>query len=236
MQKLLRAIYVPHCLVCQKVVQDEFRLCSECWRGFEFLGDRVCDTCGIDIIGATLDKVNYCETCTHLERAWARGRSALKYSHVSARFMQALKYGGREDLFKPAALWMLPYARLLVKNDTVIVPVPLHWSRLLRRRYNQAAGLAVALAKLLDRPVACDALWRKRPTVAQKKMDFSTRFNNMKDAISYNPRTKYDVTKRSVLLIDDVMTSGATLNAAAIACKKAGVRDVSTLVLMRVTL
>ena len=237
MQTLIRAIYPPQCLICQALVQDEFGLCGPCWRGFRFLCGVVCDTCGEELAcPAQQGAPQYCSTCCELERPWNRGRAALEYSGSVCQFINGLKHRGRENFFRPAARWMVPYARELIEDDTVIVPIPLHWSRMLKRRYNQAAGLARHLAKLLECPLVTDGLIRTRMTVPQNTMDFATRFKNQNATMKLNPRARLDISKGSVLLLDDVMTSGATLSAAASACKQAGVKKVFVLALARVSI
>ncbi len=146
----------------------------------------------------------------------------------------ALKHGDRLDIALPAARWMAQKSAPLVCPDTLIVPVPLHWRRLVQRRYNQAAVLGQKLALNLDLPFLPDALHRLRPTQMQKDMNREQRFENQKAAISANPRATGQIRGRPVLIVDDVMTTGATLSACTEACLAANARAVNVIVLARV--
>ena len=167
-----------------------------------------CWTCGLSLPG-NLDASEQamCDSCLSLDPPWRRGVAALAYHETGRSLVLALKHGDRHDIVRPAADWMAQVTQSLVQPDMVVAPVPLHWTRLLRRRYNQAGLLSAALAKRLGLPHCADLLIR----------NFWTRSLD-----------------RPVLLVDDVMTSGATLTAATIALQKNRNYDVYTSVLARV--
>jgi ComF family protein len=146
----------------------------------------------------------------------------------------ALKHGDRLDLARPAGRWMAAAARPLLKDHMVAVPVPAHWVRLFRRRYNQAAVLAQRVARETGIEVAVDALVRVRRTRVQEGMDREERYANLEAAIAPHPRRSTTMAGRHVLLVDDVLTSGATLSAATAAAQQAGAASVSVLALARV--
>ncbi len=146
----------------------------------------------------------------------------------------ALKHGDRLDLVRPAAVWLHRVARPMIVPGMLVAPIPLHWLRLIRRRYNQAALLSSAVAKLAGLDHCPDLLQRPRPTGTQDGRDRDGRFANMSGSLRLHPRHAARVTGRHILLIDDVMTSGATLAAGAEACVAAGAIGVSVLVLARV--
>ncbi len=148
----------------------------------------------------------------------------------------ALKHGDRLDLVKPLARWMVSAARPILKPDMVVVPVPVHWRRLLKRRYNQAALLSRQIARLEGLESAPDALVRFRFTDSQEGKGPESRRDNVNSAIQAHPRRGAALRGRSVLLVDDVLTSGATLDACAEAAIAAGATDVSVVVLARVAL
>ena len=234
LQSVIRAIYPAQCVACDTQTEAEFGLCGACWRETQFIGGLICDTCGTPLPGEDRGEIIQCDDCMTIARPWERGRAALIYDGIGRRMVLQLKHGDRTDLARPAALWMARIARPLLRDNTVLVPVPLHWLRLARRRYNQAALLAHGLGKVLDRPVCADALQRPKPTRPLERHTRDARFAALAGAIVPNPKRVAAIKGRSVLLIDDVMTSGATLATAAEAALAAGATDVSIVTLARV--
>lgn len=234
MQRALRLIYPPQCISCGGLVEGEFALCGDCWRATPFIGGAVCDYCGTPLPGDAEAQKATCDDCIVIERPWESGRAALLYRDNARRIVLALKHGDRHDLARPAARWMSAAAKPLLHPDLVVVPIPIHWLRLLRRRYNQSALLAQAIARDCGLTYLPDALIRTKRTPVQDGLGREQRFHNLAGAIRAHPRRPTTLTGREVLLIDDVMTSGATLAAATEACLAAGACRVFTLVLARV--
>ncbi|MBP1805180.1 ComF family protein [Rubellimicrobium aerolatum] len=233
---LRRAVYPPACVACGAMTESEFALCGPCWREAGFLaGALVCDRCGTPLPGRDVALV-LCDDCLRRPRAWSRGRAALPYRGTGRTLALALKHGDRADLARPLGVWLAAAARPLLTGDQVLVPVPLHWGRLLRRRYNQAQLLATEAGRVLNRPVLPDALIRRRSTRALGHGGRDARSRAMADAIAPHPRRGAALRGRAVLLVDDVMTSGATMNACAEAARAAGASDVRVLVLTRALL
>lgn len=233
-QGAIRLVFPPQCAMCEAQVETEFSLCPTCWRDMPFISGAVCDGCGVPLPGEVTDRAELCDDCLTIARPWDHGRAALLYKDNGRRFVLSLKHGDRTDLVHSAKGWMVQAARSIITKGMVVVPVPAHWTRLLRRRYNQAALLALALANSQDLQVVPDALVRKRATPVQDGMGRDARFRNLNDAIRAHPKRSGDLNGRDILLIDDVMTSGATLAAATQACYAAGATRVSVLVLARV--
>lgn len=233
-QDALRFLYPPHCLTCDAPVQAEFALCGPCWRETRFVQGLVCDLCGTPLPGEDPGHPVHCDDCLTVARPWQQGRAALLYEGNGRKLVLALKHGDRLDLARPAAAWMHRAAASLMQPDTILAPVPLHWLRLFDRRYNQAALLSSAIARLAGRQHVPDLLRRIRFTPSQDHRDREGRFRNVAQALRINPRHGAKVMGRHVLLVDDVMTSGATLAAGTEACLAAGATSVSVLVLARV--
>ncbi|WP_341367718.1 double zinc ribbon domain-containing protein [Yoonia sp. BS5-3] len=234
LQSVIRAIYPAQCVACDTPTESEFGLCGTCWRDAKFIGGLVCDTCGTPLPGDDPGEPVQCDDCMTIARPWDRGRAALVYTGIGRRLVLSLKHGDRTDLARPAALWMTRVARPLLRDDTILVPVPLHWIRLARRRYNQAALLVHELGKAVGRPVCADALIRPKKTRALEGHNRESRFAALSDAIAPHPKRASQIAGKSVLLVDDVMTSGATLAACAEAAKLAGAANVSIVTLARV--
>jgi predicted amidophosphoribosyltransferase len=234
MQAALRLIYPAQCLMCDTLVEEEFGLCPACWRDTPFLSGLVCDGCGTALPGEDPGHPLSCDDCLAVARPWVQGRAALAYQGKGRDIVLALKHGDRLDLARPAAKWMARAAAPLLRPGTVVAPVPLHWLRLLRRRYNQSALLSARLAGLAGLAHLPDLLHRRRRTPTQDGRDRSGRFANVADAITVTPRHAARIAGQPVLLVDDVMTSGATLAVAAEACLAAGASEVRVVVLARV--
>jgi ComF family protein len=240
----LHLIYPPQCLSCDALVTSDFGLCGTCWRDTPFIAGLVCDKCGAPLPGEAGAEAGagpgaelapeFCDDCLTVPRPWHQGRAALLYRDNARKLVLALKHGDRQDLARPAATWLARTARPILTPDMLIAPVPLHWRRLLSRRFNQAALISTALARELALDHCPDLLVRTRRTPSQEGRDRDTRFANLAEALAPHPKRGARARGRHVLLVDDVMTSGATLSAAAEACRSAGARAVSVLALARV--
>lgn len=232
-QTAVRLIYPPRCIGCGAQVESDFSLCGTCWRDTPFVGGTVCDACGVPLPGAADGHRVECDDCMMTPRPWTQGRAALMYRDSARRIVLALKHGDRADLARPAGLWLAQAARPLLRPDMLIAPVPLHRFRLLRRRYNQAALLAQALAAQTGHSCCPDVLERHRHTGSQEGRGAAERFESLQGAIRPHPRRRHRMMARPVLLVDDVMTTGATLSVCAEACLQAGASAVYTVVLAR---
>jgi len=237
MQSVLGLIYPPQCVTCSALVDRAFSLCGPCWKETPFIAGLVCDACGTPLPGtATGDNARpeYCDDCLRVGRPWIRGRAAMLYQNNARKMVLALKHGDRLDLAKSVARWMAHAAGPILNTDTMIVPIPIHRRRLLSRKYNQAALLSHEMARHLALPNVPDALIRTRKTAVQDGMSLDERFTNMQGAIAPHPARGAVISGRSILLVDDVMTSGATFASATHACYAAGASQVCVMALARV--
>ncbi|RLJ52068.1 ComF family protein [Litoreibacter meonggei] len=233
LQSALRLIYPPQCLTCGAAVEDDLSLCGECWRETHFIHGLACKSCGVPLPGKDRGTDMQCDDCMTIERPWDRGAAAMMYRGKGRDMVLRLKHGDRTNLARPAAHWM---ARVTppVDPDAVVVPVPLHWLRQLKRRYNQSALIAKILARNLGLAYLPDSLHRQHATETLDGKSRDGRFASLEGSIIPHRKRGYLLKDRPVLLIDDVMTSGATLAACTEACVSAGARQVDVLVLARV--
>ncbi|EAR53077.1 Competence protein F [Oceanicola granulosus HTCC2516] len=232
MQSLLRAIYPAQCLLCEELTVEEQGLCPACWARTPFLFGLVCDLCGTALPGVDEGVPVHCDDCLRTARPWDRGRAALRYDEAARELVLRLKRADRTELARPAARWLGRAAAPLLEPAPLLVPVPLHRTRLLGRRYNQSALLAQALGRELGLPVAPDLLVRRVRTRPLAGRSHAERFALLADAIALHPRRRLEE-GGAVLLVDDVMTSGATLAASTEALRAAGAGRVCVLTLAR---
>ena len=234
MQSVVDLLFPAQCVSCDARVETDFALCGACWRETPFITGLVCDLCGLPLPGTDPGHPVHCDDCMALARPWQRARAALLYRDNGRRLVLGLKHGDRTDLARPAGRWMAAVAGPLLTPDTLVIPVPVHWSRLVRRRYSQAALLAQEVARAAQRDWLPDALIRPRRTPMLDGKSRDERFATLDGAIRPHPSRGKRLQGRDVLVVDDVMTSGATLAAAMDAARMAGARTVSVLVLARV--
>lgn len=232
-QTALRLVYPPRCTVCGVLVESDFAICGSCWRDTPFIEGMCCDACGVPLPGDARDGPAICDGCMKIERPWLQGRAAMLYRDNGRKLVLALKHGDRHDVLRPAARWLARAARPLLRPDTLIAPVPLHWMRMISRRYNQSALLSAALARETGHAHCPDLLLRPRRTRQLGGMSREERFATLDQAITIHARRRHRITGRNVLLVDDVMTTGATLSAATQACYSAGAAEVRIVTLAR---
>lgn len=223
-------MFPPRCIACPSPTVAAGHLCAACWADTHFISGTTCRRCGVPLHGAS-GAEDVCESCLRHPPGWDRGASALVYGGAGRRLVLALKHGDRLDTVGPLAGWMAAAGRNLLPQADLIAPVPLHWRRLVRRRYNQSAELARRIGRIAEKPVLPDLLVRRRATPPQGG-DRAARAANQADAIAMSPRRR--VEGQRVLLVDDVLTTGATLSGCAEALRAAGAAGVDVLVLARV--
>lgn len=233
LQTLLRAVYPPQCIVCTNPTEIENGLCGSCWPQVHFIKGTSCDLCSTPLIGDSSDQIAFCDDCLSLGRPWSKGRAALVYRDMGRRLVLGLKHGDRTDFVPAMSDWMCHAGRDLFEDDPILIPVPSHRFRLLRRTYNQAAELAKAIGARTGLELSLQPLVRTKHTRQLGVSGVEDRYSELENAICANPRDQTDFTGRSVLIVDDVMTSGATLSACANTCLAMGARNVQVLVLAR---
>ncbi len=213
------------------IVDGDGRFCLACWPDLAFITAPLCAICGTPFAhdrGADA----LCGACLAAPPRFASARAALVYGGPARRVLLALKHGDRQHLARVMAPHMLRAAGGMLDPQVLLVPVPLHWRRLWRRGFNQAALLAQALGRLSGAAVAVDALRRVKPTPASIGMGRAARAANVRGVFKVPDHNI--VRGRRILLIDDVLTTGATAEACARQLRRAGAAEVHVLTFARV--
>ncbi len=225
----LDLLFPPQCMACRAPVSDA-GFCAACWSGITFLDGPGCACCGLPFPVA-LEGDNLCAACLARPPAFDSARAILAYDEASKGAILALKHADRLDLVPGFSRWLARVGR--TQDCDLIVPVPLHRTRLWQRRYNQAAELARRLAREFRLPADTQGLARSRPTPSQGAMPSAkARRRNVQRAFRVPDPAR--VAGRRILLLDDVLTTGATVEACARALKRAGAARVHVLALARV--
>jgi ComF family protein len=222
----------PHCASCDERVAIAGQLCAACFSATSFIGEPCCQRCGVAFEVAALGPV--CQACATGPPLYRQARGALTYDAQGRRLILPLKHADRPELARVLAPHMARAGSELLRRADVLVPVPLHRRRLFQRRYNQAVLLAAELSRISGVPVLRDALVRTKATAPLGDSSAAEREQEVADAFAVRPGREDTLVGRRVLLIDDVMTSGATANACTALLLRSGVAAVDVLVVARV--
>ena len=220
------------CVACREPVAG-VGVCAECWAKLSFIAPPFCPRLGIPFVYDPGPGLLSMEAIAD-PPAYARARAAVRYDEVARTLVHALKYHDRTDLAPAMGRWMARAGEELLGDADVLVPVPLHWRRGWSRRYNQSGALAREVERQSGVPVARDVLRRIRPTQQQIGLSRSQRASNVQGAFKVSPEKAHEIQGRRVVLVDDVLTSGATTDACARALLRARAAQVDVLIFARV--
>jgi len=225
----------PQCLTCDQPVDTPGQFCPACFEKTHFITAPCCRRCGVPFETAGRGgPTGECPTCVADPPPWGEARAALRYDDQAKRLILPFKYGDRVENARALAPMMARAGAVMLREADWLIPVPLHRRRMLSRRYNQAALLARALARSTGRPALLDGLRRVRPTQALAEMSPARRKAEMDSAIAVRPARRLQLQDARVVLIDDVLTSGATARACVEALLAAGTSRVDVLAAARV--
>jgi len=229
----LDALMPPQCPVTGEAVAAPGLLSASGWASMRFIDDPVCARCGVPF-AHDYGEGAQCAACIASSPGFARARAAVAYDDASHRMIVSFKYSDRTEHAPMFGQWLARAGRGMITADTIIAPVPLHRRRLAARRYNQAGLLAGALAKHVSGRLEMNLLRRVRRTIPQVTLSPDARRRNVAGAFAVTEAGRDMVRGAEIVLVDDVLTTGATLTACARALKRAGAETVNALVLARV--
>jgi ComF family protein len=228
----LDVVFPPTCLACRTAVAEPDALCGACWGAMRFIERPFCDRMGTPfehemgegvLSAAAVDK----------PPVFQRARAVALFEDGPARrLVHRLKYSDRMELARPMGVWMARAGAEILAEADALAPIPLHYTRLWRRQFNQSAALARVIARQSGKPLDLSLLARVRRTRSQVGLSRAERAENLHGAFRC-PETA-EIKGRRIVLIDDVLTSGATANAAARALLRGGAKAVDVLVFARV--
>ena len=223
----------PLCPACRALVGTDGGLCATCWSKLSFIARPFCERLGTPF-GYDPGPGALSTEAVANPPAFDRARAAVRYDDIASALVHALKYGDRLDLAPTMGRWMAQAGRELTDGADALVPVPLHWRRMWARRFNQAAALAATISRTSGVQVLDDALKRVRATPHQVGLNRTDRATNVQGAFAVPAARQPAVAGKRLVLIDDVLTSGATADTCTRALLRAGAAAVDVLVFARV--
>ena len=231
----------PQCVTCDRPVEVQGQFCASCFEKTQFNTTPCCVRCGVSLEGAGQGAATAiqgaagqaCPACVRAPPPWSEARAALRYDEQTKRIILPFKYGDRVETARALAPLMARAGAELLRQADWLVPVPLHRRRMIVRRYNQAAALARALSRIAGRSALLDALRRVRATTPLADLSPAKRAAVLDGAIAVRASRRTMLQDSRVLLIDDVLTSGATARACVGALREAGVARVDVLAAAR---
>jgi ComF family protein len=225
----------PHCPACDSEVPVQGTFCPACFAALNFITEPLCHGCGLPFGSQAQGGIaRTCPTCTEHPPLWREARAALVYDDAARRLILPFKHADRQEIATVLAAHMARAGRSFLGEAQCIVPVPLHRWRLFRRGFNQAALLAAALGKRSGAVMLPDALRRTRRTPLLGPLSAAQRATALRGAFDVRPSRLAALQGKHILVVDDVMTSGATANACAETLLQAGCAGVDVLVAARV--
>ena len=232
-KKAINFILPPICPVTGELVDENGMVSSEFWQSLSFINAPYCDKCGAPFAFEAGDM--QCGLCLDTPPLYNKARAALAYNDASRDIILKFKHGDQTHAVKAFTPWLVSAGRDLLETCDIIIPVPLHPIRLIKRRYNQADLIARELHKLFaDKHYLFDGLKRIKNTASQGHKKKNERKSNIARAFAINQKYTNTIQGKTVLIIDDVHTTGATLNECAKTLYKGGAAHVNVLTLARV--
>lgn len=233
---LIDAILPPRCVFTGNLVDSQGMITPEAWTKLNFISTPYCHNCGspFEFMPSGKGDALKCAACLTDQPEYSMARTALAYDDASRSFILGFKHGDRTESVVTMVPWLKAAGADFWDTADMIVPVPLHRWRLLRRRYNQAALMGQAIARAMEKSFCPDALLRTRATPSQGHLKADERRKNVKSAFALHPKRREMIRNKKIVLVDDVYTTGSTVRECARVLKTGGAKEVFVLTLARV--
>ena len=232
--RVLDFVLPPRCIVSGEEVSHQGMVSPPVWSKLDFISDPFCEKCGVPFEFETGTGAHLCGACIQKPPPYHRARSALKYNDASRDIILGFKHGDQMHAVLSFMPWLKAAGQDMLMEADILVPVPLHRWRLIRRRYNQAAVLTQRLGRETGIPVLLDALCRTRNTQTQGHLKAGERAKNVRKAFIFREKYKKVIQGKNIVLIDDVYTTGSTIKECVKALKKFNPNQIDVLTIARV--
>lgn len=219
-------------MLCSCLVNEDGYLCSDCWAKINFISKPYCNICSFPLDSSEMTDVS-CISCVYKRPPYERLLAVMQYDDASRKLITRFKYSDKTHYSKTLGKWMFNNGKSLIEESDYLVPVPLHKLRLLSRKYNQSALLCNVISKHSETPVIYDCLLRDVNTKPQAGMNKNKRLNNVSNAFKINKSHIERIHSKNVILVDDVITTGATIDACCKVLYNAGAKHVYVLVVAK---
>lgn len=232
---VLDTLYPPRCGACATPVLMHGALCSDCWQAVAFIAPPLCQRCGHPFEYAMGGEA-LCGACLQHMPHYAQARAVFCYNEASRPLITQLKFSDKQHMLASFGQWLARAGAEFLPHCDAIVPVPLHWWRRWRRRYNQAELLAQAIAHASGLPVHGHLLRRVRHTTPQTGLSRAARERNLQGAFRIAPMQRAAIRGKTFCVVDDVLTTGTTVDMCTRALLRGGAKNVYVLTLAKTVL
>lgn len=231
---ILNSIFPPVCALCKADTDSNGNLCVDCWKSVRFITRPYCVQCA-NPLDMSLSEQEICGQCVNNPPAFQQSRSLFHYDDTSKKLIFKLKFYDKLYIAKHAARWLYTHYADYINQADIVTGIPMHRKKLRKRTYNQSTLLAACLAKMMDKVCFIpDLVIKTKWTESQSSLTLNKRHQNMKNVFQLNPR--YSLADKIILVVDDVMTTGATLQECSVALSKSNPREIRTLTVAKTCL
>ncbi len=229
---IIDTVFPAKCLTCEVKTDKANLFCFSCWNSLTFISDPRCSICGSPF-PIKMEKNSICPYCIEEKPSYDMARSVLRFDHRSEHLIHNFKYYDKTEATKTITNMMIKaYGEAMSKID-IVSAVPMHQSKLRKRKYNQAAVLANEIAKTSDKPYKPEILIKSKDSISQSGLSKEERKENVKNTFKLNPLFKNDIWRKNILIIDDVLTTGATASECAKVLRRNGAKRINILTIAR---
>lgn len=233
LKKIFDVFYQPVCIVCKEHISNANTLCSNCWGQIDFITEPLCKKCGVPAEQGDYSEYLCDNQCTERGNVYQLSRSAVLYNHVISYLIKQLKYNDNTMIIKMFVNWLMQAGKNIIPKCDFVTPVPMYKTKLIVRKYNQAALLANSLSKKSGKVCIVDLLTKIKDTENQSKLNRYERIRNLDRAFSVKRKFLSKLANKTILLIDDVITTGSTTNECSNMLMQSGAKNVFVLTIAK---